>query len=237
MSKSRDEQLQDLKNSARELKRVYDNNKRRIAEVTAEINDKKQKITDIRSELSTLPKSRKTAKMGELERLEQRVPQLEVILAQETGKQKNVRQLLFKAIRTLRLDAAAGQAAAAAAAPSDDDDSDDDSGAGVGSRRASPRSSSRDACAAGPAVPAGAMAVAVPASAQRRSPSPKRGCWPWSRKKSEGSRSRSKSPPWWKKCFSRKNKDGNPPPTGGRRSKTRKLKTRNTYKKRCASRK
>jgi polyhydroxyalkanoate synthesis regulator phasin len=233
MSKSRDEQLQDLKNSARDLKRVYDNNKRRIAEVTAEINDKNQQITDIRSELPTLPKSRKTAKTGELERLEHRVRQLEVIVTQQTGKEKNVRQLLFAALRTLRVHSSAGQAAAAA--PSDDDDSDDDSGAGVGSRRSSPRSSSRDASAAGPAVPAGAMAVAVPASAQRGSPSPKRGCWPWSRKKSE--RSRSKSPSWWSKCFSRKNKDGNPPPTGGRRSNTRKLKTRNTYKKRCASRK
>ena len=111
----------------------------------------------------------------------------------------------------------------------------EDSGAGVFSRRASPRSSpSRSAAASNPgaaAAPVMAMAVAVQPSARRDSPSPKKGCWPWSRKKSNSSE-RSKSPSWWKKCFSRKNKVRNPPPTGGRKSKTaRRQKKRGTLRK------
>lgn len=112
----------------------------------------------------------------------------------------------------------------------------EDSGAGVFSRRASPRSSpSRSAAASNPGAvavaPVMAMAVVAQPSARRGSPSPKKGCWPWSRKKSNSSE-RSKSPSWWKKCFSRKNKDGNPPPTGGRKSKTaRRQKKRGTLRK------
>jgi len=103
---------------------------------------------------------------------------------------------------------------------------DSDSGAGVAPiRRVSPKSSA--ASNPKPVVPLEvAMAVAAPASARSRSPSPKRGCWPWCGKKSQGSRSTSKSPSWWKKHFSRKNKDGNPPPTGGRRCKTNKRQNR-----------
>jgi polyhydroxyalkanoate synthesis regulator phasin len=214
--------VDDLKKQVEELKAVYHNIKRKIVVYTAEINDKNQKITDIRSELPTLPKSRKTAKTGELERLEQRVRQLEVYVTQETGKETNVRQLLYEALRTLRVHlrvhSSPGQAAAAA--PPDDDDSDDDSGAGVGSRRSSPRSSSRDASVVGPAVPAGAMAVAVPASAQRGSPSPKptkgNGCWGWLCKKRHGSPSKT---------------------GGGRKYKSKRFKTNRTYKKRRTSRK
>jgi hypothetical protein len=106
---------------------------------------------------------------------------------------------------------------------------DSDSGAGVAPRRqVSPKSSA--ASNPKPVVPLEvAMAVAAPASTRSRSQSPKRGCWPWCRKKSQGSqgsRSRSKSPSWWKKHFSRKNKDVNPPPTGGRRCKTNKRQKR-----------
>jgi hypothetical protein len=101
---------------------------------------------------------------------------------------------------------------------------DSDSGAGVAPiRRVSPKSSA--ASNPKPVVPLEvAMAVAAPASARSRSQSPKRGCWPWCRKKSE--RPKSKSPSWWKKHFSRKNKEDGNPPTGGRRCKTNKRQNR-----------
>jgi hypothetical protein len=96
----------------------------------------------------------------------------------------------------------------------------EDSGAGVVFSRQAPPIPPKTGPAAVAAAAAAAAAAAQP-SKQRNSPSPKKGCWPWSRKKSNSSE-RSKSPSWWKKCFSRKNKDGNPPPTGGRKSKTAK---------------
>lgn len=99
-------------------------------------------------------------------------------------------------------------AAGKAAAAAAADVKDSDSGAGAAVRAVSPSRASSVS------NPVHAMAVAAQPSAQPESPSPKRkGCL---------------------SCFSRKRDTSK---TGGRKYRTRKLKTKNTYKKRVASRK
>ena len=99
-------------------------------------------------------------------------------------------------------------AAGKAAAAAAADVKDSDSGAGAAVRAVSPSRAS------GASNPVHAMAVAAQPSAQPESPSPKRkGCL---------------------SCFTRKRDTSK---TGGRKSRTRKLKTKNTYKKRGSSRK
>jgi hypothetical protein len=295
MSKSKDKDLDELKEAVARLRTSYLNNKSRISELNAEINANEENVKSIMVELSRLPEHRKKGKKSELLRVLGTTKRLRKRLAEVTGLKNMTGRILLSSLKTLKQHSAAGQAAAAAAAVVVDDDDDhaavkgnlddedsdsdsdsgagvasqrtklgcidcrngkqcarckaderaarrversaslEDSGAGVFSRRASPRSSpSRSAAASNPgaaAAPVMAMAVAVQPSARRDSPSPKKGCWPWSRKKSNSSE-RSKSPSWWKKCFSRKNKDGNSPPTGGRKSKTaRRQKKRGTLRK------
>ena len=213
---SRQKDLAELKAAVQELQRVYNNNKSLIASREAEIQANEEKIRDIYRTCGGNEK-KKEKQMPQLTRHAQRVHTLNELIHQDQARQAALRPTYVEALRALREHSAAGKAAAAAAAASADV-KDSNSGAGVGPcgavacgaavRAVSP---SRASSASNPVH---AMAVAAQPSAQPESPSPKRkGCL---------------------SCFIRKRDTSK---TGGRKSRTRKLKTKNTYKKRGSSRK